>query len=132
MYKRQIVYLDAFYAPSGQSVMDCAAPMEALFQQDPVPFAFAGQTGNPHFETLVTPHPRRTFTDRPSLTGARDRIGLKTYVVATKPATPWFAAMGEELRKTPGWRVRDLPCGHATMLEMPEETVALLEEAAEG
>jgi len=127
---RSIVYLDAFYAPSGQSVVDCAAPMEAAFRTDPVPFPFAGQTGSPHFETMVTPHPRRTLTDRPVLTGARDRIAVKTYILATNPATPWFAAMAEGLRQAPDWRSRELACSHATMLDMPKETIDLLIEAA--
>jgi pimeloyl-ACP methyl ester carboxylesterase len=125
-----IVYLDAFYAPDGQSAADCAAPMAAMFQEDPIPFAFAGQTGDPHFETLVTPQPRRTLTDRPTLSGARDRIALKTYILATTPAQPWFVEMTAAIKPKPDWRSRELACGHATMLEMPEATVGLLLEAA--
>ena len=126
---RSIVYLDAFYAPSGQSAADCAHQMGQVFSDNPAPFPFFGQTGDAHFETLVTPQPLRTITDRPQLMGARDRVPIKTYILATSPAFPWFTAMAEALKADPSWRSRELPCGHATMLEMPEETTGLLHEA---
>jgi pimeloyl-ACP methyl ester carboxylesterase len=128
---RSIVYLDAFYAPNGRSVVDVAPLLaEALSAQDPVPFPFAGQTGDAWLEALVTPQPRRTLTDRPALTGARDRIPTKTYILATNPGAPWFAAVSAPLKQDPVWRYRELPCGHGTMLEMPDETTELLLEAA--
>lgn len=127
---RSIVYLDAFYAQSGQSVVDCAAEMAAAFTQDPVPFPFAGQTGHPHFETLVTPQPLRTLTERLELTGARDRIPIKTYVLATGRETRSFADMAQKLKATPGWRHEALPCSHGTMLDMPDETTEVLLRAA--
>ena len=129
---RSIVYLDAFYAESGKSVADCAPELAAqAFTQDPAPFPFSGQTGDAHFEALVTPHPLRTLTDRPELTGARDRIPVKTYVLATNPGAPWFAAMAAGPKGDKAWRYREIACGHGTMLEMPEETTRLFLEAAE-
>jgi pimeloyl-ACP methyl ester carboxylesterase len=127
---RSIVYLDAFYAPSGQSLADCTPPeMAAAFSVDPVPFPFA-ETADPHFLSLTTPHPLRTITDRPALTGARERVPIKTYVLATAPVNPMFWAMAEGLRSAPGWRVRETATGHAMQLERPDETTALLLEAA--
>lgn len=122
-----IVYLDAFYAEPGQSAADCAAGMP--FTTDPVPFPFA-ETADPHFLSLVTPHPLRTLTDRPAITGARDRVPVKTYILATDPLNPMFAAMAQGRRADPSWRVREIACGHATQLDRPEETTALLLEAA--
>ena len=129
---RSIVYLDAFYAPSGKSTADCAPQIAGAFTVDPVPFPFAGQTGDGHLESLVTPQPLATLTDRPELTGARDRIPIKTYVLATVPGSPWFSAMAATVKDDPSWRYRELPCGHGTMLEMPEETTELFLEAATG
>jgi pimeloyl-ACP methyl ester carboxylesterase len=127
---RSIVYLDAFYAAPGKSLADCAGPaMAAAFAVDPVPFPFA-ETADPHFLSLTTPHPLRTITDRPVLTGARERVPIKTYVLATNPVNPMFAAMAERLRADPSWRLREIGAGHAMQLEQPEETTKLLLEAA--
>jgi pimeloyl-ACP methyl ester carboxylesterase len=127
---RSILYLDAFYLAGGVSVADSHPALSFLFVEDPVPFAFAGQTGDADFEARTTPHPRRTLTDRPELGDARDAVPIKTYVLATNPAMPWFLAIAERLKGTPGWRYRELACGHGTMLEMPAETTQLLLEAA--
>lgn len=127
---RSIVYLDAFYAPSGKSAAD-SAQLPASLMVDPVPFLFAGQTGDAHLESLVTPQPLATLTARPQLTGARDRIPIKTYVLATVPGAPSFAAMAAVVKQDPAWRYRELACGHATMLEMPAETTRLFLEAAQ-
>jgi pimeloyl-ACP methyl ester carboxylesterase len=126
-----IVYLDAFYAASSQSVADCASGLDAaIYEVDAIPFPFAGETGDEHFESLTTPQPRRTMTDRPTLTGARDRVPIKTYVLATSQPRPWFSAMAEALRQDPGWRVREIASGHGMQLELPDETTELLLEAA--
>ena len=126
---RSIVYLDAFYARPGQSAADCASAMADIFAADPVPFPFA-EGADPHLLTLVTPQPLRTMTDRPIITGARDRVPIKTYVLATDPLNPMFAAMAQGLRGDASWRVREIACGHGTMIERPDETTDLLLEAA--
>jgi pimeloyl-ACP methyl ester carboxylesterase len=129
---QSIVYLDAFYAPSGSSVSDCAPEFASqFFTTDPVPFPFQGQTGDPEFERLTTPQPLRSFTARPVLSGARDRVPGKTYVLATALPTPWFAALAARLKEDPTWRSREIACGHGTMREMPERTSAILLEAAQ-
>ena len=125
-----IVYLDAFYGASGMSVADCAPALAAAFAGDPVAFPFAGQTDDPELERLVTPHPLRSLTDRPALSGARERIPLKTYVLATNSGASWFAAMSAGLKSDPSWRYREVACGHGLMRERPEETAMLLLEAA--
>jgi pimeloyl-ACP methyl ester carboxylesterase len=128
---RSIVYLDAFYAPSGCSVADCAPEMASqFFATDPVPFPFQGQTGD-QLERLATPQPLHSLTARPMLSGARDHVPRKTYVLATASPIPWFAAMAARLKEDPSWRYREIACGHGTMREMPERTVAILLEAAQ-
>lgn len=126
-----IVYLDAFYAPSGSSVADCTPELASQsFTTDPVPFPFHGQTGDPEFERLVTAQPLASLTTRPTLSGARDRIPTRTYVLATALPMPWFVAMAARLKEDPSWRYREIPCGHGTMREMPLQTAQILLEAA--
>jgi hypothetical protein len=127
---RSIVYLDAFYAPSGTSVADCTPELATQFYTaDPVPFPFHGQTGDPELERLVTSQPLSSLTTRPTLSGARDRVPTRTYVLATALPMPWFVAMAMRLKEDPSWRYRELPCGHGTMREMPLQTAEILLEA---
>jgi pimeloyl-ACP methyl ester carboxylesterase len=126
---RSIVFLDAFAPRDGESVSTIAAPMADVFAADAVPFPFAGLT-DPAFEALTTPHPGKCFREPARVTGAVEAISARTYVIATGQPTPWFVAAGERLRAAPGWAVRELACGHATMLDMPEETAQLLADAA--
>ncbi len=90
---RSIVYLDAFVPGNGQSLADLAAPRDAPqpvpLQQDPVPFPGAGQLNDARIERLVTAHPLGCFTEKLNLTGAIDRIPVKTYVQATGRPADW-------------------------------------------
>ena len=130
---RSIVYLDAFLPNSGEALTDLVpAPMAAApHTQDPVPFPGAGRTGDARLESLITPHPLGTLTERLELTGARDRIPIKTYVLATGGPQPTpFIAMAERIASDPSWRLEKLACGHNTMMEMPQETLEVLLRAA--
>lgn len=126
---RSIVYLDAFLPRNGQSLIDLVgtenAPPDAT--QDPVPFPGAGRTGDAHLESLVTPHPFGTLTEKLALTGARERIPIRTYVLATGGPQPTpFVSMAEGIAEDPGWRLEKLACGHNTMIDMPDETLQVL------
>ena len=82
-------------------------------------------------KSLITPHPLGTLTERLELTGARDRIPIKTYVLATGGPQPTpFIAMAERIASDPSWRLEKLACGHNTMMEMPQETLEVLLRAA--
>jgi pimeloyl-ACP methyl ester carboxylesterase len=134
---RSIVYLDAFVPGNGQSLADLAAPRDAPqpvpLQQDPVPFPGAGQLNDARIEKLVTAHPLGCFTEKLNLTGAIDRIPVKTYVQATGgPQIGPFAKMAESIAQDPAWRFEKLNCGHNTMIDMPEETLQVFLRAAQG
>ncbi|HXZ67063.1 MAG TPA: hypothetical protein VEH07_00580, partial [Alphaproteobacteria bacterium] len=108
------------------------APMAAApLTQDPVPFPGARMTGDAHLESLLTPHPLGTLTEKVTLTGARDRIPIKTYVLATGGPQPTpFTAMADKIANNSGWRLERLACGHNTMMEMPQETLGVFLRAA--
>lgn len=79
----------------------------------------------------MTPHPGGTFTEPLHLTGAREEIRVKTFIKATGPGTITFPHNTvERIRQDPTWRYEELPCGHNTPVEMPEETALALERAA--
>lgn len=79
----------------------------------------------------MTPHPSGSFIEPLHLTGARERIRSKTFIKATGPGTVTFPHNTvERIRQDPTWRYEELPCGHNTPVEMPEETALAIERAA--
>ena len=64
-----------------------------------------------------------------TLTGARDRIGKKTYIRAAAYPNPYFDA-GLARARAKNWRIYELPCGHDVMLDMPERLAEILREVA--
>ncbi|MBC2778047.1 alpha/beta fold hydrolase [Parasphingopyxis marina] len=129
---RSIVYLDAFFPEDGQSVADFFPPeaLEAIIGKDdpvPPPNWFGGD--NAALTALLTkggtPHPRAALFEPARLTGARDRIAKKTYVLAaTNPGGN--ADTARKLRADPSWTVEEIDCGHMTMIDAPKETAEIL------
>lgn len=127
---RSIVYLDAFLPEDGQSLSEIAAnAKDVLGEEDPVPppIFFAGDAKD--LEAVLIkggkPHPRACFFEPVRLTGARERVAIKTYIFATRNPQV-FGRFAERVRSDPSWRLEDLPCGHMTMIEMPKETAGIL------
>jgi pimeloyl-ACP methyl ester carboxylesterase len=130
---RSIVFLDAFVPRAGQSLADIVGEEAARLvygDKDPVPppawIAGEDATLARCFLHESTPHPRASKFERVTGTAGRDRVAIKTFVLATRPSTGFLAAYAHELRADPRWRVEEIPCGHMTMLDMPEETAAML------
>ena len=137
-----IVFLDAFLPAEGKSLLDytseeggAGGPMivegEATGLVTPIPAAvFAVNTADAAMvDGLCTKQPYRTFTQGLRLTGARERIAKKAYVLATgweHSPFPLFAGM---VKDDPAWRYYDVACGHDVMLDDPERLADILEEA---
>jgi hypothetical protein len=65
------------------------------------------------------------FTDKITITGARERIAKKAYIRAKGyPSVPFDGAQ-ERLKANAAWRVFELPCGH-------DDRVGLRNQAAEA
>ena len=81
-------------------------------------------------DAKCTPHPLQTFLDRPSLTGARERVPRKLYVRAAGYAGPTFEAALERLQADTSWTTHRLSCGHDMMIDQPRQTADLILKAA--
>jgi hypothetical protein len=81
-------------------------------------------------DAMCTPHPVATFTDKATVTGARDRIAKKAYIRAKGyPSVP-FDGFYDGLKTNSAWRVYELPCGHDAMVDMPDRLTEVLLEVA--
>ena len=81
-------------------------------------------------DAKCTPHPIATFTDKITVTGARDKIAKRTYIRAKGyPSVPFDGAY-EKLKNTAGWHVYEMPAGHDAMVDMPDRLTEILIEVA--
>lgn len=81
-------------------------------------------------ERTVTPQPVGTFAETLKLSGARDRIPVKTFVLALNSGIPAFREMCERLKGDPSWRTETMDTRHNMMLEAPDETTRVVLRAA--
>ena len=65
------------------------------------------------------PQPIKCFTQRSTLTGARERIANKVYIRAADYPNVMFD-QGLAAAREKGWRTYEVPCGHDVMIDKPE------------
>lgn len=142
---RSLVYLDAFLAETGQSVvsmfppavkerLDKAVAASEGFSLPPFPAAaFVGQD-SPDIAwvtSMMTPQPYATFAAQQGTTAVRTAHARKTYVRARRFSSVAFDGAVERIRDRPDWRLIDLPDHqHDLMVTAPDLTVRILLEAA--
>ncbi|MEO8308015.1 MAG: alpha/beta hydrolase [Pseudomonadota bacterium] len=138
---QSLMYLDAFFPGDGQSLNDLV-PGPPHLPENPddylVPPPRANLVGfNTHmdaaaraaYEERRTPQSVYCFSEKARITSARDLIPQKTYVLASGYKNDTFAPVADKLRKTPGWRVEEMPYTHDMMHVAPNETAAMIESA---
>jgi pimeloyl-ACP methyl ester carboxylesterase len=137
-----IVFLDAFVPENGDSL--------AAGASQPVKDAIAAAQGRGEFtlkpvsaaafrvnekdrawvDRLCTPQPIATMTDPSSITGARDRIGKKTYVRAKGyPSVPFDTALAK-FKDNAAWKTYEMTAGHDAMVDEPERLSEILIEVS--
>ncbi len=133
-----LVFLDAFVPHDGESmadltsqrVRDMIAEAERRGESAVAPFPAAlfhvNENDRAWVDALCTPQPRAAMTEKLAVTGARERIAKKTYIRAKAYPSLAFDRCQSALAEAPGWRVRELPCGHDAMIDMPAEVTELL------
>ncbi len=137
-----IVFLDAFVPEEGKSLLDYTVgeggagdPMvqegEATGLVSPIPAAVFGvnSADAAMVDELCTKQPYGTLTQGLRLTGARERIAKKAYVLATGWEHSPFLLFAEMVKDDPAWRCYDVACGHDVMLDDPQRLAEILEEA---
>ena len=135
-----LVFLDAFVPENGESVASLTTRRQAIDElvqkgetsMKPVPAAVfqVNENDRAWVDRMCTPHPLATFTDKPTLTGSRNRVAKKAYIRAVGYANPPFDAARDKLKATAGWRIYEVPCGHDVMVDMPDRLTEFLLEAA--
>jgi pimeloyl-ACP methyl ester carboxylesterase len=137
-----LVYLDAFVPESGMCLLDYTTeegreglPMvqegERTGFVTPIPAEVFGvnQADRAWVDAQCTPQPYRTLTEKLRLSGARERIARKTYILATGYQGLAFGGFAARLRSDPDWRYHEIACGHDVMLDAPEELASILHQA---
>ena len=64
------------------------------------------------------------------LTGARDRVPNKSYILAETYNSPNFRRYYEACAADPDWKTYTVPCGHDIMVDMPDRLAEILIEVA--
>jgi pimeloyl-ACP methyl ester carboxylesterase len=138
---RSFVMLDAFLPDNGQSVVDLqpppvrnaflAAESSGAATMPPRPAAMfnVNEKDRNWVDARCTPHPIKCFMQKLILTGARERIGKKSYIRAMNfPSIPFDLAVARA--RAGGWRIYEVPSGHDVMLDIPDRLVEILIEQA--
>jgi len=136
-----IMYLDAFYPEDGQSLNDLVPgephlPPEGEDYLVPPPRinlvgfnAHMTAEDRAAYEERRTPQSVHCFVEKARLTGKRETIPQKTYVIATGYKNDTFGPVAERLRQRPDWRVEEMPYTHDLQHVAAEETADMIESA---
>jgi len=138
---QSIMYLDAFFPEDGECLNDLvpgpphlpADAKEYLVpppRRDVVGFnTHMDPAARAVYEELRTPQSVYCFTEKAHITGARERIRQKAYVLATGYNNDTFKKFAEKLRKRQGWRVEEMPFTHDLQHVAVKETADMIESA---
>ncbi len=138
---QSIMFLDAFYPEDGQSLNDLVPGPPHLAPEGEeylVPPPRVNAVGfNAHldpvsraaYEERRMPQSMYCFTEKAQLSGARERIPRKAYVLATGYKNDTFAPVAEKLRRRPDWRVEEMPYTHDLQHVAVRETTDMIESA---
>jgi pimeloyl-ACP methyl ester carboxylesterase len=135
---QSIMYLDAFFPEDGQALNELVPHRAHLPEitddylvQPPV------MALNAHldpevakaFQARRSPHPVGCFVEKAKLTGKREAIPKKAYVLATGYDNTTFGPMAARVRQRAGWRVEEMPYTHDLQNVAPTETADMIETA---
>ena len=131
---RGIFYIDALYPKNGETcseVVNNSPPRDSEIAPPNVEmFAIEDEHWRAKVARLMTPHPSNSLLEPVSLTGARDRIARRAFIVGSNLQRPLFTATRDALSKAGRWRLHDLPTGHRPMIDAPDSLADILCDVA--
>jgi pimeloyl-ACP methyl ester carboxylesterase len=142
-----LIYLDAALPQTGKCMLDLVPPerratVERLAREHGdgyrVPTSLVLDTGiaddaeRAAYLARMSLHPLRSLLQPVELRGRYLEVPNKVYVLASLKPTHHFLEYYEWASRTPGWSARKIASNHFPMTTMPDETAALLMEAAGG
>ncbi|MGA7022658.1 MAG: alpha/beta hydrolase [Pseudolabrys sp.] len=135
-----LVFLDAFIPDNGDSTFDLVQPAV----QEVIRGALAGgeitvpvrdaaafrvnEKDRTWVDSLATPQPIATMTEKLTLSGARERMPRKAYIRASGYPNVSFEKAHARAKADPTWRTYEVPCGHDVMIDEPERLTEILLE----
>ncbi|MEI9964013.1 MAG: alpha/beta fold hydrolase [Caulobacteraceae bacterium] len=139
-----IVFLDAFLPEDRKCLFDyvtggeggpgaaMAAEGKATGFVSPIPAAVfnVNEADRDWVDSQCTPQSYRCFLQRLRLTGARERIPKKAFILATEYMGLRDASFVDKVKADPTWRYYEVACGHDVMLDEPDRLTEILEEVA--
>jgi len=137
-----LVYLDAFVLKNGQCLHDTLPPEQLKMQMEataahgegwkvpPIPAEVFNVNASDAawVDRQCTVQPLATFQQSIKLSGKADGIKDVTFILATGFADSPFPQFFEPA-KARGWKTLKMDCGHAVMLDLPDELTQVLNEA---
>ena len=137
-----IVFLDAFVPENGDSMFEltnqvvrdsltaATARGDISVPGRPAAAFLVNEKDQAWVDSLTGPQPIGTMTEKLTITGARERIGKKSYIRAGAYPNPGFDKALARVKADKTWRTFEVPCGHDVMVDMPERLAEILIEVA--
>jgi len=136
-----LVYLDGVIPESGKSIFDLVRPEAAVallnrsaeyggqfLSPEPATTLGVRSADRQIVDTLCTPQPIATFTEKVKLTGAFRTVRKKTYVLTTGWKNPARSLFYDGIKSDLSWEKHEVHCGHDVMLDEPERLAQILLE----
>lgn len=136
-----IVFLDAFLPKNGERLLDYSDQADVDAQTDmwnhgvvdrpAIPSSIFGisDADTATVDAKLTPQPLGPSFTRLGLTGARDRIGRKTYIRDVLYNSATFDAAYAACRTDASWKTFELQSGYDAMLIVPDQLTEILASA---
>ncbi|WP_115717770.1 alpha/beta fold hydrolase [Gallaecimonas mangrovi] len=135
---RSLFFLDAYAPEDGQSLLDLTGPDTTLaFLEQasahagllpPIPAALfnVNEADAARVDATSGPQPLATFVQGVKRGVTSAPVANRTYLYATENGGDWFASTYARVKNDSSWQVHTLPCGHAVMLDCPQELAEML------
>lgn len=124
------VFIEALVVADGQSFADLAPgwELEGMLTEAPpsAPGEYRNEADRLWVDSKATPQPTATITQKLRVTGAFERIGKKTFIVAKDGG---FSETANRFRRDPTWTVKDIVSGHDVPIDAPDDLAAMLQDA---